>query len=104
MRSDSGVGIFRSVWRGVTLNGAGRVVKLWLDERQLQGEIPAQLGSLGQLVELNLSKNELTGPVPPAQVPQRNLRLLALNQNFTPKGGGAAGATDGTSAPRWGHC
>ena len=63
MRSDSGVGVFRSGWRGVTLDGQGRVVKLWLDERQLQGEIPPQLGSLGQLEELNLSKNELTGPV-----------------------------------------
>ena len=106
MRSDSGVGIFRRGWRGVTLNGEGRVVKLWLDERQLQGEIPPQLGSLGQLVELNMSKNELTGPVPPELGHLRNLRLLALNQNFTPKASGASGAADGLGGmlpPHLGH-
>ena len=95
MRSDSGVGPFRSGWRGVTLDGNGRVVKLWLEERDLRGKIPAELGNLGQLVELNLSKNELTGSVPAALGNLRNLRLLALNQNFTPKAQGSQGATDG---------
>ena len=105
MRSDSGVGIFRSGWRGVTLDGEGRVVGLGLDERQLQGVIPAQLGSLGQLVELNLSKNELTGPVPPELGHLRNLRLLALNQNFTPKASGSQAASGGLSGlpPQLGH-
>ena len=106
MRSESGVGPFRSGWRGVTLDGQGRVVKLWLDERDLRGEIPAQLGSLGQLVELNLSKNELTGSVPAALGHLRNLRLLALNQNFTPKASEARGATDGLTGqlpPQLGH-
>lgn len=97
MQSDSGVGFLRRGWRGVTLDGNGRVVKLWLDERQLRGDIPKKLGSLGQLVELNLSKNELTGAVPPELGHLRNLRLLALNQNFTPKASGASGATDGLS-------
>ena len=100
MRSESGVWPLRRGWRGwrgVTLNDAGRVVKLWLDERDLRGNIPRQLGSLGQLVELNLSKNELTGSVPAALGNLGNLRLLALNQNFTPKSSGAQGATAGLS-------
>ena len=97
MKSESGVSFLRRGWRGVTLNDQGRVVKLWLDERDLRGNIPRQLGSLGQLVELNLSKNELTGSVPPALGNLRNLRLLALNQNFTPKSSGAQGATGGLS-------
>ena len=95
MQSDSGVGFLRRGWRGVTLNSSGRVVKLWLDERDLRGDIPAALGSLGQLQELNLSKNQLTGSVPEELGHLRNLRLLALNQNFTPKAQGAQGATDG---------
>ncbi len=96
MQSDNGLfGPLRRGWRGVTLDGNGRVVKLWLDERQLKGDIPAQIGSLGQLVELNLSKNELTGAVPGELGHLTNLRLLALNQNFTPKASGAAGATSG---------
>ena len=45
-------------------------------------------------MELNLSKNELSGSVPPSL---GNLRLLALNQNFTPKSSGAQGATGGLS-------
>ena len=98
MRSDNGlVGFLRRGWRGVSLDGNGRVEKLWLDERQLKGNIPVQLGRLTALVELNLSKNELTGSIPTALGNLRNLRLLALNQNFTPKASGSAGATDGLS-------
>ena len=97
MQSDRGIGPLRSGWRGVTLDGDGRVVKLWLDERGLKGDIPPQLGSLGALRELNLSKNELTGAIPPELGSLPNLRLLALNQNFTPKSSGAASATDGLS-------
>ena len=97
VKSESGIGIFRSGWRGVWLNSSGRVVKLWLDERDLRGNIPRQLDSLGALVELNLSKNELSGSVPSALGNLRNLRLLALNQNFTPKSSGAQGATNGLS-------
>ena len=37
MKSESGVWPLRSGWRGVWLNSSGRVVKLWLDERQLKG-------------------------------------------------------------------
>ena len=106
MSSDSGVRPFRRGWRGVTLDGNGRVVKLWLDERQLRGEIPDAVGDLGQLVELNLSKNFLTGGIPPALGHLRNLRLLALNQNFMPKESGAQGATDGLRGifpPQLGH-
>lgn len=95
MRSDRGSGLLRRGWRGVTLDGEGRVEKLWLDERQLRGDIPARIGDLGQLEELNLSKNELTGFVPAELGNLRNLRLLALNQNFTPKASGSRGATDG---------
>ena len=73
------------------------MVKLWLDERQLKGNIPGQLGNLGHLVELNLSKNELTRSVPSALGNLHNPRLLALNQNFTPKSSGAQGATNGLS-------
>ena len=98
MQSDNGLfGPLRRGWRGVTLDGEGRVVKLWLDERGLRGNIPPQLGSLGALQELNLSKNELTGSIPLALGNLRNLRLLALNQNFTPKASGASGASDGLS-------
>ncbi len=103
MESDSGVGFLRRGWRGVSLDGDGRVVKLWLDERQLKGNIPRELGSLGALVELNLSKNELAGSVPPELGHLRNLRLLALNQNFTPKASGASGASNGLSGRLPGH-
>ena len=94
----------RSGWRGVILNGQGRVVELWLDGRELQGEIPPFLGALGQLVELNLSKNFLTGTIPPELGNLRNLRLLAVNQNFYPKEGGRpTNGLNGRLPPELGH-
>ena len=93
----------RQGWRGVTLDRNGRVVKLWLDERQLRGDLPKELGSLGQLVELNLSKNELTGSIPVELGHLRNLRLLALNQNFTPKSGQPTNGLRGRLPPELGN-
>ena len=47
----------------------------------LTGQLPPQLGSLGELKYLNLSKNQLTGPIPPELGNLKNLQELALNHN-----------------------
>ena len=47
MQSESGVSFLRQDWRGVTLNDQGRVVKLWLDERDLRGNIPLNWAAWG---------------------------------------------------------
>ena len=50
-------------WTGVTTND-GRVVHLYLSTNDLSGEIPAELGSLSNLEELDLSTNDLSGEIP----------------------------------------
>ena len=53
-----------SEWSRVLTDNDGRVVALILPGSGLSGEIPAELGSLSNLVSLGLSNNELSGCVP----------------------------------------
>ena len=46
-------------WEGVTMEN-GRVVKLVLEEFDLTGAVPAEIGRLSALKELNLGDNQLT--------------------------------------------
>ena len=46
-------------WRGVTIEN-GRLVKLLLDEFDLTGAVPAEIGRLSALRQLNLYDNQLT--------------------------------------------
>ena len=48
-------------WYGVLTNSDGRVTGLYLDNNQLSGEIPAELGSLSSLRTLSLNGNPLSG-------------------------------------------
>ena len=52
-------------WDGVTVSGTpGRVMELALQEKGLKGRLPSELGSLTDLVGLNLFGNDLRGPIP----------------------------------------
>ena len=51
-------------WYGVHVDTRGRVVGLALSRNNLTGAIPPELGELASLTEIKLSKNELTGPIP----------------------------------------
>ena len=48
-------------WHGVTTNDDGRVTVLYLNNNELSGEIPAELGSLSNLQLLSLGGNSLSG-------------------------------------------
>jgi leucine-rich repeat protein SHOC2 len=70
-------------WKGVTMEN-GSVVELVLDEFDLTGAMPAEIGQLiGQLtslVKLNLSHNQLTSV--PAEIGQlTSLQVLGLSDN-----------------------
>ena len=74
--------ILISSWDGVTVGGPqGRVTRLLLGERGLNGRIPPELGRLDGLVSLNLGANRLTGPVPPELGRLVGLRQLSLSRN-----------------------
>ena len=51
-------------WHRVTVDGDGRVTQLDLSDNQLSGPIPAELGGLTNLELLNLGENQLRGPIP----------------------------------------
>ena len=66
-------------WHGVTTDANGRVTRLDLNNNQLSGSIPTELGSLSNLEALSLSQNQLSGPIPselgPPDQPGRAITL-----------------------------
>ncbi len=69
-------------WDGVTLDGSPiRVTSLLIWNAELDGVIPAQLGSLSRLQELSLVGNELTGEIPGALGGLTRLESLWLSGN-----------------------
>ena len=68
-------------WHGVTTNSDGRVTELDLSGNQLTGPIPAELGNLINLEYLVLGSNELTGPIPAELGDLTNLSSLHLGFN-----------------------
>ncbi|TXI71200.1 MAG: choice-of-anchor D domain-containing protein [Cyclobacteriaceae bacterium] len=53
-----------SAWFGITVTG-NRVSHIQLPNNQLNGNLPAQIGSLTSLQELWINSNLLSGPIPP---------------------------------------
>ena len=77
---DSGTAI--GSWDGVTTGGTpARVTKVELDDEDLTGSIPTELGSLSELTHLDLSDNSLTGDIPRKLVRLDNLEEVRLSGN-----------------------
>ena len=72
-----------NTWHGVTTDNAGRVTVLHLDNNNLSGLIPPELGHLTgpHLTDLNLSNNNLSGPIPRELGGLTNLEILDLSNN-----------------------
>ncbi|MBP5977796.1 hypothetical protein HW132_35130, partial [Brasilonema sp. CT11] len=51
-------------WSGVTCDGDFRVIQIELNYANLEGTLPASIGSLGQLRELHISANNIYGTIP----------------------------------------
>ena len=71
-----------SEWHGVTTNSDGRVTRLELNNNQLTGPIPAELGDLTNLQHLYLFNNMLTGEIPAAMNDMAHLQFLYLFNNM----------------------
>ena len=52
-----------------------------LNNNQLEGQIPAELGQLGKLTRLYLNNNQLSGPIPAALGQLAALTRLDLRDN-----------------------
>ena len=68
-------------WHGVTTDRQGRVTNLDLNDNQLSGTIPTQLGNLANLEKLLLTRNQLTGTIPAELASLTGLDILALGGN-----------------------
>ena len=68
-------------WYGVTADATGRVTHLDLNQNNLSGPIPAELGNLSNLRELVLWQNQLSGPIPSALQNLTALSHLDLTGN-----------------------
>ncbi len=67
-------------WHGVTCLG-GSVSRIQVSGNNLMGPLPPELGNLGNLVYLNLSVNQLSDPLPPALGNLGSLENIILSQN-----------------------
>ncbi len=70
-----------NTWYGVTTNDVGRVTALHLDNNNLHGFIPPELGDLASLRILDLSDNNLSGLIPPELGDLPDLQVLRLDGN-----------------------
>lgn len=68
-------------WYGVRTNSSGAVTELVLDDNNLTGTLPSQLGELAELERLVLDGNSLTGRVPPDLGNLGKLTMLNLRDN-----------------------
>jgi len=69
-----------ATWYGVTTE-KGKVVGLNLSNNNLEGELPAALCTLVNLVEVDLHKNKLKGELPPDIGKLNQLKVLSLFEN-----------------------
>ena len=71
-----------TTWDGIYLSGEPRrVTNLIIRRGELNGAVPASLGRLDMLVELNLHSNELTGSLPSELGSLAKLEKLLLHNN-----------------------
>ncbi|MDH3328068.1 MAG: hypothetical protein OEM01_02430 [Desulfobulbaceae bacterium] len=67
-------------WSGVTCSG-GNVIQIDLSGNNLDGSIPSSVGNLSQLQKLSLSSNSLSGPIPSQLGNLSQLQKLYLEAN-----------------------
>ena len=70
-----------SSWSGVTTNSDGRVTAVELNGNGLDGTLPAALGDLSELEQLDLRDNDLSGALPSELGNLTNLTSLLLNES-----------------------
>ena len=69
------------LWRWHGVNGIDRVLRLDLSENNLSGPIPPEIGNLTETTQLTLNNNALSGPIPPEIGSLIRLEGLSLAHN-----------------------
>lgn len=68
-------------WLGVEVDDDGNVIELELYRNNLAGSIPPELAGLSSLTRLQLASNRLSGPIPPELAELSNLSFLGFFNN-----------------------
>jgi hypothetical protein len=68
-------------WGGCECDTSGMMVRLSLENNNLQGTIPKEIGALSQLTELDLEHNSLSGTIPHSIASLSRLEYLDLDEN-----------------------
>ncbi len=71
-------------WHGIRVDDphTGRVVEILLQDNNLAGPIPPEIGSLAALTTLDVWRNEVAGPIPPEIGNLTDLRRLNLHSTW----------------------
>ena len=70
-----------SEWYGVEVDAGGRVVGLTLSRNNLTGRVPPEVGDLDRLRHLHIDHNVLSGPLPPDLADATGLTSLRISDN-----------------------
>ena len=68
-------------YSGITCDENGRVIRIKLDENNLIGFIPSEIGEFSNLIALNLARNRLSGSIPSSIGKLTTLTGLTLSAN-----------------------
>lgn len=68
-------------WHGVVCDLRGRVIEVNLSRNYVTGKIPVELSALGELGTLDLSNNAMVGAVPAAALSMPKMYTIQLNNN-----------------------
>ena len=68
-------------WYGIITNEYGRVCMLNIPSKNLSGSIPAELGNLSSLKQLDLKNNQLSGSIPAELGNLSTIEVLNLSEN-----------------------
>ncbi len=69
-------------WDGISTIGTARVTMIDMQENNLEGHIPAELGQLEELRSLSLPYNSISGKIPPELGRLTKLEYLNLSHNI----------------------
>ena len=68
-------------WGGVACDSSNQVLSLHLDDHNLRGELPTELGLLSQLEEIDMDSNALFGSIPSTLGNLKFLEVVDLDNN-----------------------
>ncbi len=68
-------------WFGVETNDNGCVTRILLENNNLSGNIPAEIGDFSEIIEINFGKNAISGTITTDFGKLTTLEILWLNEN-----------------------